>query len=116
MHRPNKETVARWWNAPAKQRNDGAVMECTGQTKKRRRADGMHRPNKETAARWWNAPAKREGEFAQFMEHHLRREELEHHLRREELERDDFEQELSRNWLQAGIEQELDRNWQELWA
>jgi hypothetical protein len=34
MRRPNAETMARRWNAPAEQRNGGAVMECTGRTKK----------------------------------------------------------------------------------
>jgi hypothetical protein len=43
MHRPNEKRKARRW-MHGRTRNGGAVMECTGRTKKRRRADGMRRP------------------------------------------------------------------------
>jgi hypothetical protein len=36
MRRPNKKSMARRWNALAEQRNGGAVMECTGQKRRRR--------------------------------------------------------------------------------
>jgi len=64
MRRPNEKTMARRWNAPTEQRNGGALMECTGQKRRRRYF-------------WMMSPYL-----------------MEHHLRREELERDDFKQEL----------------------
>jgi hypothetical protein len=36
MRRQTKENAARRWDAPAEQRNGGAVMECTGQKRRRR--------------------------------------------------------------------------------
>jgi hypothetical protein len=54
-------------------------MECTGQTKKRLRGDGMHWPKEKEEV------LENENDESLLMEHHLRR---------EELERDDFEQEL----------------------
>ena len=41
MRRQTKENAARQWDAPAEQRNGGAVMECAGQKREDDEFDSM---------------------------------------------------------------------------
>ncbi len=51
MRRPDKENAVRRWDAPAEQRNGGAVMECAGQKREDDEFDSMEHHLREKSSR-----------------------------------------------------------------